>query len=227
MHPMELPEASCLQGVSARVTGGLAMPHWGRAYLTHGWRGVAVGEEALVAIAFLTDANGTRWAQSLPGWGNAVYLEVGCTAWDLLTRASLTIGSYVWPPVREGSLEEISERSRGTRLPGGEIQTPVRWGWTSHLNGHAGPSEATALPPAAVDGETGRLLRFFAIGGDSPLTLDLLLVPRRLVRVHRLRIWHLRRRYQAGVPEPLRRVLSFDRAGAWPPQIKGNHRYVW
>lgn len=227
MDPRYLPEAACLRGVIATLREAPCAPHWGRAHLTEAWRGIAAGEEPLVAVAFLTDAHGPRWIKSQPSWGNALYLELGTYANEHGLGVSLSLASYVWPPAREGTIDEIRMRSMGTVPPEGEIQVPLAWGGANHIGGSTGGPPATiAWPPSLQRCETGSLVRLLADAGTPPLTLDLMLLPRRMVRVGRLKIWHLRRRYQPLVSEPLRRLLSFGRGGPWPPRPTANQRYV-
>ncbi len=102
------------------------------------------------------------------------------------------------------------------------------WRGTNHIGGGVGrPPSPIETHPSSQPCETGGFVRLFAAGGTPPLTVDLLLIPRRMVRVGRLHIWHLRRPHQPLVPEPLRHLLSFGRSGRWPPRRTANHRYVW
>lgn len=223
----ELPEVASLRGVPVTLQSDVAPSAEGRADRSQVWRGVAVAEKALLAVAFLTDARGSRWVKSHPSWGNAVLFEVSAVRGGGQLSVSLAIGSYVWPPARAGTWDEIRQRSSGTSLPRGEIQVPRSCGWAMYLNGHARPAATTLdVPGQPVRAETGRPARLLTVAGEEPLTLDLLLLPRHRVRVGRLKIWHLRRRHRAAIPEPLRHVLSFGRTGRWPPRRTSNHRYV-
>jgi hypothetical protein len=215
-----------LAGLPVTIEGGASTPYWGDAARTSAWRGVAHSTERVVAIAFMTTARGTSWLKSRRSWGNAVFVEIGRSGDSESAHLLLTLGSWVWPDVREGTFEELSARWTGTVPVDGEIQVPLlKWGW-----GHCasvpvwGCDDPATSVPRRLDGETGQIVSLLSVPAAS-ISVDLLVLPRREIRGRRLQIWGLKRRCRDDVPEPLRHVLSFGRSGVWPPDRRKGQKY--
>jgi len=222
----EIPEVPALTGLPVTVKGELSAARWCSAYWPTAWRGFAVASEPVLALAFGTDAEGVRWAKSCPSWGNAVALEVVHGPYGDRHQVMVGLGSVVWPPVRVSrSLDEIRDRAWGIRPADGEIQVPD-FGWSTSLSlTGEGIEDPRAWPLGRIEGWTGRLLPLFRLAGASAIRIDLLVLPRRLLRVGRCKIWRLKPRHRDAVPEPLRHLLCFGRAGRWPPERSLNQRY--
>lgn len=208
------------------VEGGPSAPSWGDVDRTSAWRGVAHAEEHVVAIAFVTTPQGTRWFKSRRSWGNAVFVEIGRSGDSRSAQLLLTLGSWVWPDAREGTSEELLARSRGTLPASGEIQVPLlAWGWRHFASVPVcGCDDPATSIPRYLGGDTGRFIRLLSVPSGS-IAIDLLVLPRREIRARRLQIWSLKRRCRNDVPEPLRHVLTFGRHGTWPPERRKGQRY--
>lgn len=222
----QIPEVPELTGVPITVKGDLGATQWCSAYWPTAWRGLAVASEPVLAVAFGTDAEGLRWAKSCPSWGNAVALEVVHGSYGERHQVRVGLGSLVWPPVRiSRSWDEIRDRAWGIRPADGEIQVPDL-GWSTSLSlAGEGIDDPGTWPLQQIEGATGLLLPLLHLTGASAIRIDLLVLPRRLLRVGRCKIWRLKPRHRAAVPEPLRHVLCFGRAGRWPPARSTNQRY--
>lgn len=214
-------------GLPVVVEGGPTTPHWGDVARTSAWRGIARSTERVVAIAFVTTARGTSWLKSRRSWGNAVFVEIARSGDARGAHLLLTLGSWVWPDVREGTFDEVSARSPGVVPVDGEIQVPLlTWGWAHRASVPVwGCDDPATSAPRRVEGETGRLVRLMTVP-VAPITVDLLVLPRREIRARRLQIWSLKRRCRDVVPEPLRHVLCFGRQGAWPPVRRKGQAYA-
>lgn len=222
----EIPEVPELTGLPVTVAGGLCAAQWCGAYTSTAWRGVAAAPEPVFAVAFGADAHGVRWLKSAPSWGNAVLVEV--VHWPTKTghEGSVLLKSLVWPPARAArTWEEIWNRRAGTAPPDGEIQVPDL-GVLAALHVWGGDLDTPETwPVPTIEGATGRLLPLLHLTGTSAIRIDLLVIPRRLLRVGRCKIWRLKPRYRDAVPEPLRHLLCFGRVGCWPPGRSLNQRY--
>lgn len=228
MAPFEVgPLAGRLAGRPVVIEGGPSTPCWGSPSHTSAWRGIAHSPERIVGILFVTTPQGTSWLKSRRSWGNAVFVEVGRSGDSASAHLLLTLGSWVWPDVREGTFEELSARSMGTIPVEGEIQVPLlAWGWRNFASAPVwGCDEPATAIPRRLDGETGRLVRLLSLPAAA-IAVDLLLLPRREIQARRLAIWSLKKRCRDEVPEPLRHVLCFGRHGAWPPERHRGQTYA-
>jgi len=222
----EIPQVPSLTGLPVTVKGDRCAAEWYRAAFPEAWRGFAVASEPVLALAFAASAAGVRWVKSGPAWGNAVAIEIVHGPYAAWHDAHVRLDSLVWPPVREArDWEEASRRAQGVVPADGEIQVPDGYGHHTLQARGQGIEDPSTWPLQRMEGETGRLLPLLHLEGASPIRLDLLVLPRRALRVGRCRIWKLKPRYRDAVPEPLRHVLSFGRAGSWPPQRWPNQRY--
>ena len=76
----------------------------------------------------------------------------------------------------------------------------------------AGP-DYRPLFPKTTFAETGDVVSFATVQGVPDAELSFIFLAAADVQTGRKRLWHIRRELAAAIPEPLRKVLSYGRAG--------------
>ena len=181
------------------------------------WTAVAHAPEPLRGIAVARGAGEGQWARSLHSWGPAIWTEVRSD--DIEGgRSDARIASQAWPILQTLGHGEAFRRLLAGRQLDESTAVPHELGWHHSIDGFDLRLQGLAEEPRRrLETETGLPTKLLEFGGEHPFRLDLLLLPRRLTRTRRQKLWHVRPRHRSQIPHPWFPVLTHGRRGTWPP----------